>query len=150
MIPIDAVMTGYWSWLNNDTILRSICGDTGRIIKGTRRPDGLSNPCITVSVPTRVHDSDMAGSTTMLKTSSETTLIACFADLHGNRATNFPQLSTMCARVHTLASTSRPTIVGATVHRLGAYQESGDVWDQNDPDESYMVIALGHMIRDNA
>ena len=148
MIPLNDVLTGYWQWLNDDTILRSICGGTGRIIKGPVRPDALPLSNITVSVPTRVHQ-DFAGSTRMLKSSSEPTLIACFAPMNENASLPFPQLSTMCARVHTLASTSRPAINGATVHRLGAYQESGPVHDRNDPDEAYIVVTLGFTVQDN-
>ena len=150
MIPLNDVLTGYWTWLNNDTILRSICGSTGRIIKGQKRPDELLNPGVTVHVPNRIHEADFAGSTTMLKTAIEPTMIGLFADLNENQSVNYPLLSTMCARVHTLASTSRPTITGGTVHRLGAYAESGPVYDENDPDEAYMVVSLGFHVQDNA
>jgi hypothetical protein len=150
MIPLNDVLTGYWSWLNADTILRSICGDTGRVIKGVRMPDRQAFPCITVQMPNRAHSADWAGTTTMLKTTEEPALISCFAAINENGTVNEPQLSTMCARVHTLASTSRPAVTGGTVHRLGAYSESGPVFNPSDPDEAYMVIALGFHIRDNA
>jgi len=149
MIPMNDVLTGYWTWLNDDTTLRSICGSTGRIVKGPKRPDGLALPAITVHVPTRVHGGDFAGSTTMLKTDHTPAMIVAYTALNENSSFNFPLISTMCARVHTLAATSRPTITGGTVHRLGAYQESGPVFDRSDPDEGYTVISLGYMVQDN-
>jgi hypothetical protein len=148
MIPLDNILTGVWTWLNNDTTLRTICGDSGRIVKGPKRPDDLSNPCITVAMPSRSHPYDWAGATTLLKTSQEPILIACFADTHDNNAIDVAQLSTMASRVHTLAATSKPTIAGAGVSRLGSYTESGPVYDASDPDEAYQVISLSLWVRD--
>ena len=53
MISQDGVLTAIWSDLNNDTALRSLLGDSGRIVKGPKRPDGLTNPCVTVHMPVR-------------------------------------------------------------------------------------------------
>jgi hypothetical protein len=150
MIPLNNVASGYWSWLNADATLRSICGDAGRIIKGEKRPDGLPLSNITVSCSERTHTGDFASGNQLLKVSVAPTLIACFAPLNENSSIPYPQLSTMAARVHTLAATSRPTITGGTVHRLGAYSESGPAWDGNDPDEAYIVISLGFHVQDNA
>ena len=148
MIPLDNILTGVWTWLNDDTTLRTICGDSGRIVKAAKRPDGLSNPSITVQMPSRSHPYDWAGATTLLKTSQEPILITCFAATHDNSAINVAQLSTMCSRVHTLAATSKPTVAGAGVSRLGAYTESGPVYDRSDPDEAYQVISLSLWVRD--
>ena len=150
MIPLDDVLTGVWSWLNDDSMLRTICGAAGRIVKGAKRPDGLSNPSIAVQVPSRTHPYDWAGSTTMLKTTQDPILITCFADNYDNEAIDIAQLSTMAARVHTLAATSKPSITGAQVSRLGAYTESGPVYDRQDPDEGYQVISLSLWIRDTS
>lgn len=150
MIPLNEVNGGLWAWLNNDTILRSICGSTGRIVKGQKRPDSLPNPCITIHMPTRIHGYDWAGDNGLMRTSQEPVMIACFADLEKDGRLPFAQLSTMCTRVHTLACTSKPTISGGAVSRLGAYQESGAVFDERDAHEAYMVISLGVWIRDTS
>jgi len=101
-----------------------------------------------VQMPSRSHPYDWAGATTLLKTSQEPILITCFAATHDNNAIDVAQLSTMCSRVHTLAATSKPTVAGARVSRLGAYTESGPVYDRSDPDEAYQVVSLSLWVRD--
>ena len=148
MIPIDDVLTGVWTWLNDDATLRTICGAAGRIVKGAKRPDGLANPSITVQLPARSHVVDWAGAQTMTRTSRESMLVTSFSDLNDVGTADVPQLSTMAARIHTLAATSRPTITGGVASRLGAYSESGPVYDPQDQHEAYYVTQLGLWVRD--
>lgn len=145
MIPADAILTGMWSHLNSHTGLRSILGATGRVIKGARRPEGLKNPCITIQMPVRVAGG-WYSENSMIRTMTEPIWVSAFVDNYSNGAANVAMLSTLCANVHTIAATTRPTISGARVHRIGALDEVGPVYDQQDPHEAYMVISFGYWL----
>ncbi len=150
MIGQDAILTGVWSHLNDNTDLRSILGDTGRIIKGVKRPDALSNPSITVQMPVRVHDSGWFDGNRMRNTSTEPILVTVFVDNYDNGAMDVDKLATICANIHSIAATSKPTITGARVHRLGQLSEAGPAFDQRDPHEAYRTMSFGYWLSDGA
>ncbi len=150
MISQDDVLTAVWSHLNDDTGLRSILGESGRIVKGPRRPAGLSNPSITVQMPVRTHVADWFGGNRLLRTTTDPVLLTVFADNVENGAMNVPLLSTICANVQSIAAGSKPTVSGATVHRIGQLGESGPIFDRMAPDEAYTVLSFGYWISESS
>ena len=146
MTPSDDILTAVWSHLNSDTDLRTLLGSADRIVKGPKRPDGLQNPCITVHMPVRAQGAGWYDGNGLVGTTTDPVLIAVFADNATNGAMNVSLLSTVCARVHAIAAASKPTIAGATVHRVGALSESGPLFDRMEPHEAYTVMSFGYWI----
>jgi len=147
MISADTILTGFWSQLNSVTTLRSILGSTGRIIKGARRPENLLNPCVTIQMPVRVIPSEWYGSNQMVRTMTEPIMLSVFVDNFANGQVNVATLGTICANIHSIAAT-KPTITGATVHRVGQLSEAGPIYDPQDPHEAYQVISFGYWLSD--
>ena len=149
MISQDDVLTAVWSDLDGDTALRSLLGDSGRIVKGPKRPDGLTNPCVTVHMPVRAQGTGWHGANRLLRTTTDPVLIAVFADNVDNGAMDVPLLSTICARVHSITADSKPSISGAAVHRIGQLSESGPLFDRTEPHEAYTIMSFGYWISES-
>lgn len=150
MISQNDILTSFYTQLNSVTTLRSILGATGRIVKGPRRPANMSNPCITIQMPTRSYAPGAWGGTNpLIDTTTEPIFVTVFADNHNNGAHDVGTLSTICANVNSIQATARPTIAGATVHRMGQPMESGPIYDPQDPHEAYQVMSLGYWISES-
>lgn len=149
MITRDAVLTGVWTQLDSHTGLRSILGATGRIVKGLKRPDGLPNPCITIHQSQAIYPGgDWFGSNGLRRVIDVPVWLNVYADNEANGAWDVPTLSTICANVNSIQADAKPTITGATVHRLGVLNEAGPLYDTMDPHEAYMVMQLGFWLSD--
>ena len=150
MTSQDDVLTAIWSHLSDDTALRSLLGSSGQIVKGPKRPDGLTNPCVTVHMPVRTQSGAWTGGNRLLTTTTDPVLIAVFADNVDNGAMDVPLLSAICARIHSISADSKPAIDGATVHRIGPLGESGPVFDRMAPHEAYTVMSFGYWISESS
>ena len=147
MIAQDTILTGVWSQLNSDTGLRSILGATGRIVKGARRPAELPNPCITVQMPVAIMPGGAwNGTNALVRTLVDPILVGVFVDNTPQGAIDVAKLSTICANIGSISAAAKPSITGATVHRIGQWMESGPIYDPQDPDEAYKVISMGFWI----
>jgi len=149
MIPLEETLYGIWKLFNDDTGLRTACGATNRIVKGLRRPDSLLNPSVTVDVPFSLYD-DIAGNNAMRRTAKAPTMVNLYADLEENGAFDVPRLSTMAAACHSIVAVSKPTIAGASVHRMGTLEVAGPVFDRARPEEAYLALSVGWWITDDA
>lgn len=151
MISRDTILTGMWTLLASSTSIATVCGSWGRIVKGAKRPDGLSNPSITVQMPNMAMDGGWwAGTNPMVRVQTGPVVISAFADNYPNNAIDTARLATITTAVGSLLASSTPTITGAKVHRIGQYLDAGPLWDPQDPHEAYNVVQVGLWINETS
>ena len=150
MISQDTILNGVCTLLASSTAITTVCGASGRVVKGSKRPDSLASPCITVQMPNMGLDGGWWGGTNALvRTQTDAVVIAAFADNYPNGAMNVTRLATIMTAVGSLFATSKPTITGATVHRIGQYLQAGPLYDPQDPLEAYSIVQVGLWISES-
>ena len=151
MISQDIILNGVCTLLASSTAITTVCGAAGRIVKGSKRPDGLPNPCLTVNVPNMgLPGGWWGGQNALVRTQTGAVVIVAFCDLYANGAINATQLATMTTAVGSLLASSKPTITGANVHRVGDFLLSGPLYDPQDPQEAYAVVQVGLWINETS
>ena len=132
MQNMDTINTAVYKLLNNDETLGGLC----TIYKGSRRPEGSTNPSITIE--SRRLESGEGEGIWMCDV-----VVTTFVDVMANRMADHDTIETIVSRVKEMLTDTKLELEGAKALPLIAGESGGPEWASAHDDETMQEITFG-------